>query len=200
MDAGPGLTFFSARQERLLFQIVGAVSIPQIVEEEILGKASRDTRFQPAASVLGKLPDKLLHVLPDTQTEELGEVIYRIRGKGIELHHLPKKDLGETMVIAHAVVRAEAGTDVIILIDEAAGTRIAHRESARLERMRSANGGCGTLRLLSTMDILTVGAHRGLIADRGHMRRLYEQFRTLDDGLVHIDNTRLLSRELWGFA
>lgn len=32
MDAGPGLNFLSINKERLLFSVLGALSVPEIVE------------------------------------------------------------------------------------------------------------------------------------------------------------------------
>ncbi|MDO5511641.1 MAG: hypothetical protein Q4F73_02775 [Corynebacterium sp.] len=197
MDAGPGLTFFSARQERLLFQIVGPVSIPEIVRAEIAGKARRDSRFHPASTVMGRLPDTLLRVLSDTPTPELARAVHRLSGQKFDQRQLEKKDLGETMVIAHAVVSAEAGENVIVMIDEGEGTRVAIREAERLERLRTAGAHCGSLRLLSTLDILSTAIRRQVITDRGHLRKIYAQFRTLDDGLVRIEDTPLLSPQLW---
>ncbi len=41
------------------------------------------------------------------------------------------KDFGEVMVLAHAVVAAEAGESVLVLIDDGAGARAATAESNR---------------------------------------------------------------------
>ena len=55
----------------------------------------------------------------------------------------------------------------------------------------------GTLSLVRTVTILEVAVTRGLIADRGELRRLYGRMRDLDDGLEPIDKTGLLARRLW---
>ena len=52
IDAGPGLNFFALNQERALFDAIGAVSLPETVRDEILGKAACDKRFSHAASVM----------------------------------------------------------------------------------------------------------------------------------------------------
>ena len=41
MDAGPGLNFLSLNKERLLFSALGPLSVPEIVEREILRKAQQ---------------------------------------------------------------------------------------------------------------------------------------------------------------
>lgn len=71
MDAGPGLNFFSINKERLLFSVLGALSVPEIVEEEILRKSRRDERFAAAERVWKRLPPRLMHVLSDDVTGNL---------------------------------------------------------------------------------------------------------------------------------
>jgi hypothetical protein len=41
MDAGPGINFLSVNKERLLFSTLGALSVPEAVETEILRKQPR---------------------------------------------------------------------------------------------------------------------------------------------------------------
>lgn len=58
MDAGPGINFFSLNKERLLFATVGALSVPEIVHEEIRNKAHQEQRFAAAGRVPAKLPEE----------------------------------------------------------------------------------------------------------------------------------------------
>lgn len=44
MDAGPGINFFSLNKERLLFSVLGALSVPEIVADEILRGSGRSCR------------------------------------------------------------------------------------------------------------------------------------------------------------
>ena len=53
--------------------------------------------------------------LPDDVTPELATVVQRISGLPIAERMKHAKDLGETMVIAHAVVAAESGQPVTVL-------------------------------------------------------------------------------------
>ena len=57
LDAGPILTFFVANQERLLIGVVGPLTMPRTVHDEVEGKAARDSRFSAAAGVLRKRSD-----------------------------------------------------------------------------------------------------------------------------------------------
>jgi hypothetical protein len=64
------------------------------------------------------------------------------------------KDLGEVMVIAHAVVIAEAGGQVTVLIDDGEGARTATSEINRPERLRRSGRPVGSITLVSTLAVL----------------------------------------------
>jgi len=51
IDAGPGLNFLSINKERLLIEILGPLSTPETVQDEVLLKARQDGRFRSAAVV-----------------------------------------------------------------------------------------------------------------------------------------------------
>jgi hypothetical protein len=51
IDAGPGLNFFSINKERLLIEILGPLSTPETVQDEVLRKARQDRRFRSATAV-----------------------------------------------------------------------------------------------------------------------------------------------------
>lgn len=198
MDAGPGLNFFSVRRERLLFKVLGPLSAPTIVEQEILRKARTDSRFGAAEQVINKLPSQLLEILPDEPTPELIKAVERITDMRFTERIRRSQDLGEIMVIAHAVAKAEAGNSVIILIDEREGTELAQREAARLNRLRKQASRVGSISLVTTIIVLERAVRDQHIAGKNEMRKLYERLRDLDDGLPHIQNTTLLSDRLWG--
>ena len=107
------------------------------------------------------------------------------------------KDLGEVMVLAHAAVQAETGRDVVVLIDDAGGAKLAAIEVARLQRLRAQGRCVGTLDLTNTQVVLERGAGRRYLPDRKAMRRIYAQLRECDDGLVDITQTDLLSKRVW---
>lgn len=58
MDADPGINFFSLNKERLLFSVLGALSVPEIVADEIIRKARQDERFAAAERVWKKRPSR----------------------------------------------------------------------------------------------------------------------------------------------
>ncbi|GAA3459387.1 hypothetical protein GCM10018963_14000 [Saccharothrix longispora] len=63
IDAGPGLNFFSVNQERLLIGVLGRLSAPEAVQDEVLRKSRQDARFRPAATVWRKLTPRWVEIL-----------------------------------------------------------------------------------------------------------------------------------------
>ena len=198
MDAGPGLNFLSLNKERLLFDTVGPLRVPEKVEEEILRKSRQDRRFSAAENVWRRLPERLLQVLSDDSTnEDLSRAVGRISGTSFEQRIRISKNLGEVMVISHASVAAESGENVIILIDDSGGRQIAAVEARRLDRLRLMGKPAGSIRLISTLTVLQKAAGREHIPNKKSMRTLYSRLRQLDDGLVPIEQTGLLSLPCW---
>jgi hypothetical protein len=109
IDAGPSLNFFSINKERLLVGVLGPLTAPETVQAEVLRKSRDDERFHAATTVWRKLAPRWIQILPDDETPELAAVVYRVTRQPMEERLKHPKDLGETMVIAHAVVAAEAG-------------------------------------------------------------------------------------------
>lgn len=197
IDAGPGLNFFALNQERALFDAIGAVSVPETVHDEILGKAARDQRFSRAASVVKKLPERLFEILSDDATAELVAAVERMTHMAYADRLSTPNDLGETMVIAHAVVVASAGADIRVLIDDGRGQQMAGREAARLDRMRNRGESVGRITLMDTVSVLRLAAGRTYIPDRNAMRKLYQRMRDVDDGLPPLDDTGLMNLGCW---
>ena len=197
IDAGPGLNFFSINKERLLISILGKLSAPEAVQAEVFRKAVRDERFRPAATVWRKPTPRWIDILPNDQTPELTATIYRISGQPIGQRLAQSKDLGELMVVSHAVVAAEAGAAVTVLIDDGQGARTATAEINRLHRLRTGGQRVGSIRLVSTLGVLELGVGGPHIPDRCAMRAIYSRLRCLDDGLPPIERTNLLTSARW---
>lgn len=197
IDAGPSLNFFSIHKERLLFRTLGPLSAPETVRDEVARKSRQDPRFRAAERVWQRIPDDLLRVLSDDVTPELEDVVSRISHLPMQERRGRSKDLGETMVIAHAVVAAESGREVIVLIDDGSGARIASSEARRLDRLKTTGRPVGRIRLVNTLAVLESAARKRYVADRTAMRDLYEHLRGLDDGLPPIATTKLLSSDTW---
>jgi hypothetical protein len=167
------------------------------VQAEVLRKSREDERFRAAATVWRKLVPRWIQILSDDQTPELAAVVHRVTRQPMEERLKHPKDLGETMVIAHAVVAAEAGQTVAVLIDDGPGARIATSEISRLRRLRSNGRAVGSIRLASTLTVLERAAGGQYIPDKATMRDIYKRLRGLDDGLPPLETTNLLSSALW---
>lgn len=197
IDAGPALNFLSINRERLLLATLGPISAPETVEQEVLRKARTDPRFAAAARVWQKLPQRLLEILSDDATPELEAAVARITTLPMAQRTRQGKDLGELMVIAHAVVAAEAGQSVTVLIDDGQGAHLATSERRRLDRLRNSRREIGTLRLANTYTVLERAAGGEHLPDRAAMRDIYARLRACDDGLLPIERTELLSGSHW---
>lgn len=197
IDAGPGLNFLSINQERLLIRVLGKLSAPETVQSEVFSKARQDERFRVAEGIWRKLTPNWVQILSDDQTPELEGVVQRITHQPMAERMGRPKDLGEIMVIAHAVVAAEAGQEVTVLIDDGEGARTATSEINRLERLRRSGRPVGSITLASTLTILERAAQKQYVPGKADMRQLYRRLRELDDGLPPIETTRLLSPGLW---
>lgn len=197
MDAGPGLNFFSINKQRLLFNTLGALSVPEAVKEEILRKSNQDSRFEGAGRVWAKLPERLMEVLSDDVTDELSAAVQRISGVPIGQRMRSGKDLGETMVIAHATVAAETGEHVIVLIDDGGGCAAAAAEARRLQRLRALGNEVGSISLINTVSVLKGAAGGEYLPHKNAMRDLYSRLRELDDGLPPLETTNLMDLDCW---
>ena len=197
IDAGPGLNFFSINKERLLISVLGQLSAPETVQEEVFRKSQQDARFRAAAAVWRKLTPTWIQILSDDQTPELAAVVHRITRQPMAQRLKHPKDLGETMVIAHAVVAAESGETVTVLIDDGPGIRTAALEINRLKRLHASDHAVGSIRLVSTLTVLERAAGGQHILDKPTMRTIYARLRGLDDGLPPIEKTNLLASARW---
>ena len=101
------------------------------------------------------------------------------------------------MVIAHAVVAAELGHRVSVLIDDGGGRQMAAIQAERLNRLRVAGRTVGSIHLVSTVSVLKKAAGGQYLPDRNAMRELYGRLRTLDDGLMPLEATGLMNLPCW---
>ena len=200
MDAGPVLDFLARKDwTRILYSALpaGSFSVPATVEKEVLRKAATDRRFATVTNQWTKLKNvNRVHVLPDEVTAELNVVVQDICGLSMPKRLGTPQDLGETMAIAHAVVLAEQGHDVAIVIQERDGSQAALREQARLKRLGLPQG---SLTVWSVADVVAfaVAAHCPTIPDQTSLIRIWQEMRAYDDALPEISETRLLDQQLW---
>jgi hypothetical protein len=198
IDAGPALNFFSINKERLLIGVLGKLSTPETVQAEVLRKSLQDNRFSAAAAIWHKLTPKYLEILSDAHTPALAAVVHRITQLPMAQRMRQAKDLGEVMVVARAVVAAQSGSTVTVLIDDGQGAQVAASEISRLDRLRSQGRPVGAIQLASTVTVLTRAAGSAELPDKAAMRAVYQRLRGLDDGLSPIEKTGLLTPALWG--
>lgn len=201
IDAGPALNFFASHQERLLYRVLGSLSCPETVVAEIERKAARDRRFAPAQAVLRKQPDRLWRKLYDSaEDSELVACVERITKMPFSERMKQRKDRGELMVIAHAVVLAESGAEVFVIVDDGDGRRFAAREQERLNRMRRSDATVGKIFVIGTVDIVGRAVKQGFIETKSDLQKVYAKLKELDDGLVPIRDTGLLEPKFWPVA
>lgn len=199
IDAGPSLSFLATRNERTLFSVVEkGMMAPETVRDELFAKSRSDPRFRPAEGLWKKLEGSWIDILSDEVTPDLETAAQLVLGSALAPRLRAAKDLGETMVIVHAVALANAGQDVDVIIDDREGRALANVQRARLDRIRAKGQEIGHLALRGTEDILSAAARSQEIPDKVAMRKIYNQLRQCDDGLVHIDQTLLMSKGLWG--
>lgn len=197
IDAGPSLNFLSINKAALLIDVLGPLSAPETVQDEVLRKSRQDHRFRAAERAWRMLIPTWIEVLSDDPAPELAAVVHRITRQPMNERLRHSKDLGEIMVIAHAVVAAEAGETVTVLIDDGQGARLATSEIHRLRRLRSSESTVGTIRLVSSLTVLQRAAGGKHIPDKAAMRDIYKRLRELDDGLPRIETTGLTAAALW---
>lgn len=198
IDAGPALNFLATNRQRLLIKVLGKLSTPETVEAEVLRKARVDPRFKGVELIWSKMTPNWIEILPDDVTEDLDAVCRRLTASGLIQRKTQARDLGELMVVAHAVAAAErTAAAVTVVIDDHAGAVMATAEAQRLERLRVQGRSVGGLRVVNTVGILRRAASEGFIECRGEMRTIYERLRECDDGLLPLDRTSLLTPGLW---
>ncbi|MFE6922634.1 hypothetical protein ACFVAV_16470 [Nocardia sp. NPDC057663] len=135
IDAGPALNFVATNQQRLLFKVLGPLSTPETVQAEVLRKPKNDPRFQRVPLTWSKLTPTWIEILCDDVTPELDAVCRRLSATGLTDRKARAQDLGELMVIAHAVAIAEHhALAVTVVIDERNGATMATTEAKRLDR------------------------------------------------------------------
>lgn len=201
IDAGPALNFLSSGHGRILIGVVGkGLCAPETVDNEVRRKSATDPRMTAVASNWQKLiAAGRLQVLSDDPTPELQAASAIVLGHSVPLHirQQQAKDLGETMVMIHAMAKAMAGVDVSIIIDDQRGAQEASRMRRTLERSRRAGKPYGVVELHSTETVLVAAVQLGLIPDRATLKDVYSRLRSFDDGLTCIEQTGLLSDSVW---
>lgn len=203
IDAGPCLTFLAANHERILIAALGrGILAPETVKNEVKRKSSVDPRrFSAAWSTWKKLEaNGWLEVMSDDVTPALSNAFVSIQPQindGLAQRMTNSKNLGEILVLSHAVRIATEGASVTVVIDEIDGRNLAIKQAQRLQRLKARGQPVGGIRLLGTHAILLKCARTPQIPDRSTMSEVYKKLRHYDDGLVSINQTELLHAKYW---
>ena len=195
LDTGPCLNFLSVGQGNLMHETLkikyGQLYVPREVATEIADKSADSQKFAKASKIFGAfVRDSMIDVL-ESDAENDFELVQAIR----EVSPLPpaellirrRKDLGEIMVVAHAIKLRDHGYNVRLVIDDRGGQALAERHG---------------FEVVSTVRILATAASLGLV-DYSDMKMIYERLRPsdgsepMDDGLPHWDSTDLSNKRLY---
>jgi hypothetical protein len=198
VDAGPALTFLARKDTtRVLIQgLRGGFASPETVRTEVMRKCRQKSQLLGTAETQWKMLENAgrIQVLSDDETAGLSAAVQRLCNMPMSQRIRQGKDLGELMVIAHAAVLADAGHDVVILIQERDGTALARQEAGRFARLAP---GRGTIRVWNSQTVLLRAAGSPQIPDKAVMKDIYEAMRLRDAALPPIEVTDLLTSPIW---
>lgn len=169
----------------------GPLYVPREVATEISDKSADSQKFSKAVRVFDAfVRDSMIEVLESDAENDL-ELVQAIRTVSplppSELLVRRRKDLGEIMVVAHAIKLRDHGHEVSLVVDDRGGRVLAKQHN---------------FETISTVRILGTAASLGLI-DYASMKKTYERLRPsngsepMDDGLPHWATSKLDDRRLY---
>lgn len=186
LDTGPTLNFLAVGQQSVLINVAAAgdlqLAVPERVDREVLGMC-KDARFDRTAARATwhklKRAGRVVVFSDELSSATFAEAVTRVSGVPAPERMRSPRSLGEIMVLAHASVLAQAGTDVFVLIDDGDGRERSQREQAWLQRQ----GAPGRLTLWSTRQVLKQ-ADPTWFAGALTWQQVYNKMRRFDDGLA----------------
>lgn len=187
LDAGPSLNFPAVGQENILIKAAASqklqLAAPARVDAEIIGMA-RNPRFERTRvrTTWARLKaSQRVEILPDElTTQQFTNAVARISGMQAPQRIRDRRSLGEIMVLAHASVYAQRGTNVFVLIDDGDGRKRAGQEAVWLREQ----GYASILTLWSTRQVLQeAGRRAGWIRGDQGWQQVYDAMTAFDDGL-----------------
>jgi hypothetical protein len=189
LDAVVCVHFTGANLHRILIDVLRTAGllllVPQEVCDEITGL---DRKYAGLRQRWIRLQSsRYIRVLPRleaaTAPARVVQVIEDIRGAELEQAIRMPRDLGEVVVVAHCVHLSEQGHEVMALIDDQDGQRIAARWNVPV---------------LTIEDVLTLAIHGGHFPSRADLRQAYGRLRQYGQGLLPLERTGLLDEhERW---
>ncbi len=193
LDTGPALNFMASGHHGVLFEVLETrtlgLQMPETVVEEVARRARNDSRFKKCPSVLNDLrANDLIEILADDiDSADLTKAVESICGIPLESRVQTSKDLGEVLVMAHALVLRDKGLSPILLIDE--------------WRAKEQAEGLG-FTVVTTVGILVIAAQTNIVPKQRTMKRIYGEIVACDKSMGGWTNPRnpLLDNKLYGSA
>lgn len=178
LDTGPCLNFFGSGQGALLLAVMERISaeivIPIEIEDEVEDRAPEIQTYSGAHKQLQRaIAQGRVRVSAPMPGEDplLERWVSRFIGVGVTTRRA--KDLGERMVLAHALAARDRGAKVVVVIDEGEGRRTASKHQ---------------LMCIGTIDILRKAGLMGLVENWAEMRAIYVRMQANDQSLMSVDN------------
>ncbi|MHB1615462.1 MAG: PIN domain-containing protein [Actinomycetes bacterium] len=179
LDAGPALNYIAVGAQHLLLDLAAArglqLAAPEKVRQEVDRKAGQG-RFAGtgAQGTWRKLlaASRVIVLDDDLSDPTFIQAVSRVAGQPASDRMRDNRDLGEILVIAHALVLVQRGQAIYVLIDDGDGRRRALREQNWLVSRAAP----GSLSLWSTPQVLRQTAPE-------RWETLYARMRQFDDGL-----------------
>lgn len=199
IDAGPALNFLATNNQRILIAGIGTQPFhaPEAVRDEVMYKAAERPDLAAAAPAWRKIEANWIVLIPAARTSTLDRLATILTQRPLPKVPSRAKDSGETYVVIHAVERAVNGDKVIVIIDDGGGQELLRGAQQYLNAQRRNVPNIGTVTLMTTEDILLTQVNTKHIPDKQKMRRIYNQLRAVNAGLVHVDATTLLTTTRW---
>ncbi len=201
LDAGPALNFLSRGHQNLLINAVGRQTIhaPESVETEVIRKSAKVGRFKGAQGRWQRMKPNWLDILSDAADDEhLRRAAQVLLNAPLGVRLEEGDDLGETMVVLHAYVRARQQMTVYAIIDDAGGRKFADHAIDNLAKHRAAGRPVGSIHVVRTIDLIERRLNSSDIPDTATLRAIWADMSPLDDGLPNdLADTGLLTSPEW---
>lgn len=201
LDAGPALNFLSKGHENLLINAVGRQTIhaPESVETEVRRKSRNVNKFKGAEGRWQRMKPNWLDILSDSADDEhLRWAAQVLLNAPLDVRLDDGDDLGETMVVLHAYVRARQQATVYVIIDDRRGREFADLAIANLSKHKAAGRQVGSIHVVRTVNLIERRLNSSDIPDAARLRAIWADISPLDDGLPNdLDETGLVTSPEW---
>lgn len=184
LDAGPSVGFAAAGKLPLLNKVFDEIGlrrvVPAIVDQEVRRQDPKHpgTRKNWVACVSSGRIEVLPEVTATSGDPGVRDKVAELRDVDVEEAFATKRDLGEILVVAHAILLRESGHDVAVSIDDSDGAR-----RAALHQFVN----------LDTVEILSLAIDLDVITSKQELRSVYKALGAVSS-LPDLSTTGLLDR------